>query len=75
MILRQLSFQRYASEAAKTNIIEDISKSMSVAGPEGPGDAHAFAYIFYNIRFCGLGRIPLEAQLSHNHFGVRQLRL
>ena len=48
---------------------------MSVAGPAGPGDAHTFAYISLNIRFFGLGRIPLNAESSHNHFPVRQSKL
>ena len=34
---------------------------MSVAGPEGPGDAHAFPYKNLNIGFCGLGRTAFFA--------------
>ena len=48
---------------------------MSVAGPEGPGDAHAFAYNFFNINFRGLGRIAFCWIFSHRHFPVRQSRL
>ena len=48
---------------------------MSVAGPEGPGDAHAFPYKNLNIRFCGLGRTAFFCIFSRGHFAVRQSHL